>query len=432
MDIISKGRKAAEKVEEMIDAYDNKVVKELPTKKRWKKEKTPTKKQLTDALTTNIYNSKSRTEKIQVHWDAMKSLFDIYINETPYSSSPFGFRKAYENIVGGEILHHEAIELQRDGLNLLPIDPEARIPPVNPKVHPVFRTSEQGIILHHHKSTDGKASVVRAGLAVGGYDDAISPEFILYDTSSKRSSYLRARHLEHLSEQIFDKEGQGLIIQIAGKVKIRGGMGGREYNSFYVMSLCEIIPQSRWNKDLMKKELKVYKDKLFLPYLLKPLDARYADSQLRVFQLLGTTIGKNDKYEVRPGISPPNLVKKYSYGSLQTKAQKKPIYDYIRSQNPQCSHAINTAPVTEKPKWSSCPETLKADKTTHISHIFSQNWCTAYSVFQESMNHPDNLYLSCNSCNSGLGEGCPNKETLKRINKNKLTIGDLIRLGFLS
>ena len=426
MDMILKGREAAKKVEEMINDYDNKVAKELPTKNRWKKEKPPNKKQLIDALTTNIYNSKSPTEKIQVHWDAMKSLFDIYINETPYSSSPFGFRKAYENIVGSEIDHHEAIELQRDGLNLLPIDPEARISPVNPNVHPVFRTSEHGIILHHHESDYGKASVVRAGLAVGGYDDATSPEFILYDTSTKRSSYLRARHLEHLSEQIFDKEGQGLIIQIAGKVNIRGGLGGREYKSFYVMSLCEIIPQSRWDKDLLKKELKVYKDKLFLPYLLKPLDARYADSQLRVFQLLDTTIGEDDKYEVRPRISPPNLVKKYSYDSLKTKAQKKPIYDYIRSQNPKCSHAIKTGG-----KWSSCPETLKADKTTHIGHIFSKNWCTAYSIFQESMNHPDNLYLSCNRCNPGLGQGCPNKETLKRINNHKLTIGDLIRRGFL-
>ena len=426
MDIIAKGRKAAEKVKEMIDAFEKKGVKELPEKKRWKKETIPTKKQLTDALSTNIYHSNSPIEKIQRHWDAMTSLFDIYINETPYSSSPFGFRKAYENIVGGEIDHHEAIELQKDGVNLLPIDPEARISPPNPNVHPVFRSSQQGIILHNYTdpSGRGRTSVVRAGLAVGGYDDAISPEYILYDTSTKRSSYLRARHLEHLSEQIFDKEDQGLIIQIAGNVKIRGGLGDREYKSFYVMSLCEIIPQSRWDEHLLRTELEVYKDKLFLPYLLKPLDAKYADSQLRVFKLLDTTVGK-EKFEVRAPL-PQSIAKKYSYRSKKQYPKRKEIYNYIKSQNPNCSHAKKTGG-----KWSPCPVKLKPDNTTHIGHIFSQYWCTAYSVFQESMNHPDNLYLSCQSCNSGLNSGCPDKDTLKMINREWLTIGDLIRKGFL-
>ena len=167
---------------------------------------------------------------------------------------------------------------------------------------------------------------------------------------------------------------------------------------------------------------KKYKNELFLPYLLKPLDAKYADSQLRAFDLLDQTIGD---YEAKTPL-PRKVAKKFAFNNLKSKVQRKLIYDYIHNHSPYCSHATRKGG-----KVVECKNRLKPDKTTHIGHIFSQNWCTAYSVFQESMNHPDNLYLSCSSCNTSLNLGCPSKDVLKRINKEGLTLGDLIRKGYL-
>ncbi|MGB2340684.1 MAG: hypothetical protein ACPH9K_06770 [Candidatus Poseidoniaceae archaeon] len=428
MDIVECGRKAAKSVEDLIDAYSRLANQEVPDKPRWQGVNVPTKTQLNNALKSHIYNSTSQAKTIKRHWEAMKALHSVYINEAPFSSSPFGFRTAYKDLVGKEIANSEAIELGKKGLNLLPVDPAARISPVHKGVHPVFRASQQGIILYTHKvktgPLKGTTKVVRAGIATGGYDDAISPEYILYDTSTKMSSYLRARHIEQLSEEIFQRDGQGLILQIAGHIDIRGGLDGREYKSFYIMGLCEVVPPSKWDPTLKQQELDYYKDELFLPYLLKPLDATFACKKLRAINLLDNTTGNT--YQARTPLT-DKLAKKYNYNFLKTQKQKKQIYDYITSENPKCSHAISTGG-----KITQCSTALQPNGTTHIGHIFSQNWCSAYSVFQESVNHPDNLYLSCNTCNTTLNQGCPDKNTLKLINKEGLTIGDLIRAGHLN
>ena len=68
-------------------------------------------------------------------------------------------------------------------------------------------------------------------------------------------------------------------------------------------------------------------------------------------------------------------------------------------------------------------------ETKHIAfgHIISQNWSTAFTFVNDKVHHPDNLYLTCNKCNSSLSDSFPDKDLKKEIEKTG-TIGDWLRL----
>jgi hypothetical protein len=55
-----------------------------------------------------------------------------------------------------------------------------------------------------------------------------------------------------------------------------------------------------------------------------------------------------------------------------------------------------------------------------FGHIISQNWSKAFTFLLDKIDHPDNLYLTCQSCNSSLGDGFPDKKLRGVIE----TIGD--------
>lgn len=61
-----------------------------------------------------------------------------------------------------------------------------------------------------------------------------------------------------------------------------------------------------------------------------------------------------------------------------------------------------------------------------FGHIISQNWSKAYTFMLDKIDHPDNLYLTCRSCNSILGDMFPDKSFRDRIVKAG-TIGDWLR-----
>ena len=61
-----------------------------------------------------------------------------------------------------------------------------------------------------------------------------------------------------------------------------------------------------------------------------------------------------------------------------------------------------------------------------FGHIISQNWSRAYTFMLNKVNHPDNLYLTCKSCNSSLGDMFPDKNFRDKIVKTG-TIGDWLR-----
>lgn len=84
-----------------------------------------------------------------------------------------------------------------------------------------------------------------------------------------------------------------------------------------------------------------------------------------------------------------------------------------------------------------CPGTKcggkEFDKITELSeitfgHIISQNWAKAFCHLKDLNGHPDNIYLTCNKCNSSLNENFPDKKLRIKI-LNYGTLGDWLRLS---
>ena len=208
---------------------------------------------------------------------------------------------------------------------------------------------------------------------------------------------LRARFLEKLSESLFHNDEMGLIIQLMKKLKIRNkDFTGQEYQVLYIMTLCEVIPLSKWPKSLRDELIVSYKHEINSPYLLRPLDPSDAKNHIQSLIRLNDRLGSDGFSLEQKSTLEASLVSEWSY-PLRPRA-KTAIKEYIEKNDITCSHSTNSSRIR-------CQTSLKSSNY-HVGHIFSQYWCEAYVIFQESMNHPDNLYLSCPECNVKLKQGC--------------------------
>ena len=61
-----------------------------------------------------------------------------------------------------------------------------------------------------------------------------------------------------------------------------------------------------------------------------------------------------------------------------------------------------------------------------FGHIIPQDWARSFTYILDKKNHPDNLYLTCDKCNSSLSNNFPDLTLRKEINKRG-TIGGLLR-----
>jgi len=63
-----------------------------------------------------------------------------------------------------------------------------------------------------------------------------------------------------------------------------------------------------------------------------------------------------------------------------------------------------------------------------FGHIVSRNWAKAFRYMLDKVDHPDNLYLTCKSCNSSLGDAFPDRPLRDVIVAPEFgTIGDWLR-----
>jgi hypothetical protein len=61
-----------------------------------------------------------------------------------------------------------------------------------------------------------------------------------------------------------------------------------------------------------------------------------------------------------------------------------------------------------------------------FGHIIPQDWARSFTYILDKKDHPDNLYLTCKSCNSSLSNNFPDS-TLRREIYDRGTIGDWLR-----
>lgn len=124
---------------------------------------------------------------------------------------------------------------------------------------------------------------------------------------------------------------------------------------------------------------------------------------------------------VRSGLK-EEFVIKFNYATLSTNTfLKSQIVKWAVSKGKKCPGV----------KCDHIPFSAISNKSQiHLGHIIPQKWGGVFQFMQERnhIHHPDNLYLTCNLCNTSLNYKFPDKQLMDNIlDGDSGTIGDFIR-----
>lgn len=112
------------------------------------------------------------------------------------------------------------------------------------------------------------------------------------------------------------------------------------------------------------------------------------------------------------------IIKEWSYKRITTGSKSEIIKNWARKSGLECIDGSKCNGV----KFQDLP-----NNEITFGHIIPQSWGTEYPHMLKTIHHPDNLYLTCKSCNSSLNSNFPQTELKNKISKREGTIGDWLR-----
>ncbi len=316
----------------------------------------------------------------------IKNHFEIVRNYIQFCSSPQSFRTAWD-LRSETLSPYDADRLIKEGAQLIPQNRESRI----------FQYIQQGNEL-------GPKQRLLLGVrhSEGNYDDKLNEvgQF-QYQPPNNTTGMLRYRWCQYLAEQF---KGGFIILAIMWfKTKIN-----EDINHVFIISPVKIIE--------MEKDLGNIGDTLQNPLNLQLISRQDALSSINhIF----TLAEPESEYEKRFPLE-DRLAREFSYDKIKATSKGRNIKRWAQTTGKRCpgTHCKNAQQNIE----------FKDLKLSEIAfgHIISQKWASTFPFLSESVNHPDNLYLTCRNCNSSLNFQFPDKQLRDRIEKTR-TIGDWLR-----
>lgn len=119
----------------------------------------------------------------------------------------------------------------------------------------------------------------------------------------------------------------------------------------------------------------------------------------------------------RPALT-KTLEKEWNYKSITRGKKSLVIKEWAKNTNQKCPDGRKCGGVRFKELSNS---------NIAYGHILSQDFTKTFPHLHNQVHHPDNLYLTCKSCNSSLGGNNADKELINRIKNESGTIGDWLR-----
>lgn len=421
---------AYKKLVHLIDDYElfyDKNPQFLPKKENtWEKIPEPMKLR---EISSKFSNEEARME----YFENFKNLYRIYFEECLYTSTSNSFIYAYTHFSGTNVVSQDLSKIKSMGGHIIPLDPSVRNNPPTGSHH-VFRNLLGGV---RYYPLGSKLQVPRAGVSTGAYEDKSRMETIFYNPSNKPKQgpkdVVQLRFLEFLSEEIFQNDDAGLILQLVVKLnkdRLKLKIDGKskeindEYGTSMITSYCEIFTHRRWWKEPINETKEIYGHRMLYPLLAKPLTPEEIQTKINLTLTLLNHKDGIDPYKVRSRALTSKEITKWNYKAIEgNKSKRQLLWDCIVNYQIKCGH--------HKDDSTTQCRGINKQSDLHIGHILSQHWANSYNIFQESVHHPDNLYLACQSCNSSLNFGCPSRTVLQYINDENLTLGDLIRTNKL-
>jgi len=159
-------------------------------------------------------------------------------------------------------------------------------------------------------------------------------------------------------------------------------------------------------------DLKDLDQSLHNPLKLQLISRVEAYSAINVLQALNDA-----QLEIRARRAlPDEVAREYSYEKIAVSPKGRNIKEWAKESGKRCP-------------GEGCqqrPFNGLNSRDIAFGHIISQNWARAFNFLLDKVDHPDNLYLTCRSCNSSLSQNFPNSELRQQIEKQG-TIGDWLR-----
>jgi hypothetical protein len=297
-------------------------------------------------------------------------------------SSPKAFRTAW-GLRSKTLSIQDAEAIVNDGGQLIPVNSGSRI----------FSYEQQGVVLGPNKRL-----VFAVRHSEGNYDDSLDElGRFTYQPPKDVSGMLRYRWCQFLCDSL--KVPFVLLVIMWFEFRLNSKL-----NHVFVIAPAKIID---YQSDLVDFNANFHK-----PLKLQLIPRHEA---LNSINLLNALDSQFDDIEIRAEL-PDSLAREWAYDKIATTEKGKKLKKWARLRDYCCP-------------GSSCGGQRFSQFGVNelaFGHIVSQKWVSAFTFMLDKVHHPDNLYLTCRSCNSSLSNNFPEKDLRKNIEKYG-TIGDWLR-----
>ena len=374
-----------EKINSLVEEFSNKAKTEINDGKYQISTPEPSepvdvnKEKVKKSLNTLFSSSNSSlTDDIVLHFKKLEKLI-------PFSSTPKAFHSAWD-LRSKNLNKFAADRLANEGAQLIPHN----------TISNIFNTiDQQGVMLGPNRRL-----IMGIRHSIGNYDDKLDDLCFTYQPPRELPGMLRFRWCEFLSTKL------KIPFTILAVMWLRYSIDEEKNTPIFIITPVQIIKSEESLGNLgesLKNPLKLQ--------IVSRADVYKSIHRFNAFQDTDTEINFRDDLDVR-------FAEEWSFEEIHSSNKGKVIKKWYKDQGKECPGNI-----CDHIQFG---ELL--DSEIGFGHIIPQDWAKTFPHYQTIVHHPDNLYLTCNKCNSSLGKNFPNKNNTSQEKIEKLgTIGDWLR-----
>lgn len=316
------------------------------------------------------------------HFNEVRSLI-------PFCSSPKSFRTAWD-LRSERLNPWDGNAIVDQGGQLIPINRDSRI----------FQCIQQGVELGVDKRL-----ILAVRHSEGNYEDRMDDlGRFTYQPPNNAAGMLRYRWCQFLGKSM----GISYVLLTVMWFKIHQPVN-EELTHVFMVAPAKIIDCEKDLADIGKS-------------LNHPLELQIINrtEALSVFNLIFSLDDTNVEIETRYELS-EQLAREWSYDKINNTEKGRKIKRWAQRTGKKCPGTVCKNGNNPHVEFKDLPLS-----EISFGHIVSRNWAKAYTYMLDKIDHPDNLYLTCKSCNSSLGDTFPDKLFRDTIVKSG-TVGDWLR-----
>jgi len=318
------------------------------------------------------------TEDIILHFKELERLI-------PFSSTPKAFHSAWD-LRSKNLNKFAADRLANEGAQLIPMNAISNIFGIR---------DQQGV-----KLGPNQRLIMGIRHSIGNYDDKLDDLRFTYQPPRKLPGMLRYRWCEFLSTKL------KIPFTMLAVMWLMYSIDEETEIPIFIVTPAQIINP--------EKNLRNLGNSLKNPLELQIVSRAEVYKSIHRFNALQDTeteINFRKDLDVR-------LEEEWSFEEIHSSRKGKEIKKWYKENGKKCPGNICDHIQFDE----------LSDSKIGFGHIIPQDWAKTFPHNQTIVHHPDNLYLTCNQCNSSLGSKFPNKNNTSQKDIDETgTIGDWLR-----